>query len=74
MKPFKFLLNPFLDHQQDMVVYEEGWESGDGDNQNNREHYWRDICPYEIGTREHEMWGQGYTDRFHIINYRMPRL
>ena len=74
MKPFKFLSNPFLQHQQDMEHYEEGYEEASQDIEAGMYYNWTHRCPYSIGTREHEVWGQGYQDRYHMHNTGTPRL
>lgn len=72
MKPFKFLSNPYLDYQADMVIYEQGWEAADVDIDRESHDHWV-YCPHQVGTREYDIWGQGYRDRHQIIDYRRPR-
>lgn len=70
MKPFKFLSNPFIDYQHDMVIYEEGWVVGNADYVLGMAIRWWDLCPYQHETREYYLWGEGYLDRYALSDRR----
>jgi hypothetical protein len=74
MKPFKFLSNSFLQHEQDMKHYLEGYEEANQDIESDMWYNWSQKCEYVSGTREFEMWGQGYQDRYHLHTTGTPRL
>jgi hypothetical protein len=74
MKPFKFLSNSFLQHEQDMKHYLEGYEEANQDIESDMWYNWSHRCEYPSGTREFEMWGQGYQDRYHLHTTGTPRL
>lgn len=74
MKPFKFLSNPYKEHLELQVFYDEGWQEAIRDIEAGMHYDWTYRCPHSIGTMEYEMWVNGYRDRYHIQQYRTPRL
>lgn len=52
--------------QRDMYVYELGWSTAQLEREQNRLY----ICPYDIGTRSHELYMEGYNDRRELSVYR----
>jgi hypothetical protein len=58
LKPFKFFTSDedkIIQHQADMVIYEEGWEAS------NDESYVE--VPYYLGSREYDLFIEGFNDR-----------
>jgi hypothetical protein len=58
LKPFKFFTSnedKIIQHQADMVIYEEGWEAS------NDESYVE--VPYYLGSREYDLFIEGFNDR-----------
>jgi hypothetical protein len=65
LKPFKFFTSDedkIIQHQADMVIYEEGWEAS------NDESYVE--VPYYFGSREYNLFVEGFNDRCELRQHK----
>jgi hypothetical protein len=56
-------------YQDDMCIYELGWDAADYEYESG----YRVVCPFDSGTRDNELWVEGYVDRCELRESRRQR-